>query len=344
MALEDEIALALTENEILLRRNHLRAVADELAERCAWLDQLLPSDQVTPLPPNDWAEFVEHDRIALAAAREALLAQRAEQVMAQEAALLLWQMQLDTMAEAVRIRERAHRQTTVIARAALNRTVEAPELSVGDRKPPRVDSEQWMVTLDLPRAPAAAPDPEISRRRTTTMTPEDSAAADRAVLSRATKRRTARMSPIASPAAAILPDATDPRDLTPLTTPHDLPTIAPAAMTAPTRHRGRSVTEPFVAALDLDGLYLQRQQLTFDAELCAVRVQLYSDTRVSDREDMPARPERMTYRSREGDTHVFRLREVELRADNGEHRLVLHVQHWTPDELQAFRRALETLP
>jgi hypothetical protein len=332
MAVADEIALAMAEHDILLRRNHLRAVADELAERSEWLDQWLPSGQLTPLPPNDWMESVEQERKELAAAREALLVRRKAQVQAQEAALLLWQMQLDTMTAAVRSRERAHRQPLATPRASLNRHVEAPELSLKTRKPPRTQGDEWQVPLDLPTAEGEAQNADISRGRTVTMTPEDAAATE--PLSRANKRRTARMNPVMLPSAADAPD----------TSPTDLPTMAPAPAAPPSRHRGRTMTEPFLAALDLDGLYLQRRQVAVDLTERAVRVWVGDEARHADATDMPAHPAFFTYRSREGDTRVFGLREVELRSDAGGHWLVLDVQHWPHEDLQAFHRALTTLP
>lgn len=331
MNFENDIALTLSENEILLRRNHLRAVADELAERVGWLEHWLPSGQATTLPPNDWPVALEEERLELMAARAALLTRRAAQVRAQEAALLLWQMQLDTVAELVRERERAHRQPPPTPRMALNRNVEAPELAVEQRRPPGSQADTWQVALDLPAANLESRT-QISRGRTVTMTAAELDAADRATLSRANKRRTARMSPV----AALAPDRE------PAATPHDLPTIAPVASAA--RHRGRSVTEPFLAALDLDGLYLKRQQVTLDVAQRLVRVHLEDAARHADHPDMPAQPERLTYRSREGETRFFGLKDAQLQSDANGHWLVLDVQHWKHEELHAFHDALAALP
>ena len=163
------------------------------------------------------------------------------------------------------------------------------------------------------------------------MTPEEVATVEQTGLSRASKRRTARMNPVVLPAAAATSD----------TAPADLPTIAP---TPPARHRGRAVTEPFLAALDLDGLYLRRRQVSVDLAQRAVRVQFGDEARHADAKDMPAHPAFFTYRSREGETRIFALKEAELRANGGDYWLVLNVQHWPHHELESFNRALATLP
>ena len=134
MALHNEIEIALTEHELQIRRQHLRTVADELAERIQWLDHGLPEAARSPLPPNDWLESLNVERSEIAAAVAALRDRRIAQMQAESAALLIWQLQLDAMADDVKSRERAHRQPTPSSRTALTRLVEAPQLSLDERK------------------------------------------------------------------------------------------------------------------------------------------------------------------------------------------------------------------
>ncbi len=348
MSLDNEIAIAQTEVELWLRHNHLRAVAEDLTERLQWLDRWLPEETRSLLPPAAWSESLTRERAEIAAARSALIERRLTAMRAEEAALLLWQMELDAVADAVKLRERAHKQPPPKPRAALDRHVEAPQLSLDDRKSPRTDTDEWRLTVELPQAKLAKETISVARGPTVTMTPGEHAAADGALLPRSMKRRTSRMSPLSKtqsmapqpPARPLEPE--DPRDLVPLATPHDLPTIAPAQGQPPARHRSRAVTEPFVAALDLDGLYLKRAQITVDRDAHAVMVRLDGDARHVERDDMPGEPQQMTFRSREGDVQVFAVGGAQASEDGPS--LLLDVQHWQLAELDAFERALDTLP
>ena len=335
MALEHELAIGLAENELAIRRNHLQAVAQELEERVAWLARWQPADPPLPAPPADWDQTLGHARQELAAERAALLERRQDQLRAEEAALLLWQMQLDTAAEAVKAHERAHKQPPPTPRASLNRNVEAPQLSLDDRERARAVTQEWRMTVEMPQAKLGKDTVSLARSETVTMTPAEHAAADGAVVPRAVKRRTGRMTPL-NPA--------EPRDLVPLATPHDLPSIAPSASQPRPQHRGRAVTEPFVAAMDLDGLYLQRSQLSVTDDGRALQVRLDAETRHAEREDMPTQPQRLMYRSREGDLRFFGLGAAQAKREGDTALLALDIQHWPATELEAFQRALETLP
>lgn len=346
MALEDEMAVGMAEDELLLRRNHLRMVADDLAERIQWLDTWLPEDSPSVLPPNDWPEHLSDERSRIVVARAALHERRVAQMRAEDAALLVWQMMLDAVADETKTRERAHKQQGPKSRVAGRRTQEAPHLSLGDRPPPEMHADNWRATVEMPQARIAPETVIMARGPTISMTPAEQAAADETTLPRAAKRRTGRLTPFARRAGPNDTESQDPpadqRDLVPLATPYDLPTVAPAPATP--RHRARAVTEPFVAALDLDGLYLKRDQVVLDAGATSIHVRLDNDARYVERENMPAEPQRMTYRSREGDTLVFPVRDVQTQVDGDGPRLLLDVQHWSPDDLAAFRRALESLP
>ncbi len=340
MAPEHGFALDMTEAELELRRAQLRTQADDLAERVAWLNRWSHTDAPLPPPPADWPEALNRSRAEIAAAHAALQERRLAQAQAEEAALLIWQMQLDTANEAVKSLERAHRQPPPVPRASLNRTVEAPELSVDKRRGPDAVTEEWRLTAEMPQAKLVPVHAAVPRPTTVAMTAEDHLAADAALLPRAVKRRTGRMTPLPVPHQ---PPA-DSRDLIAVETPYDLPTIAPAGSLAPARHRARAVTEPFVAAMDLDGLYLKRRQIVLDRGGQAVHVLLDAESRHAELDDMPTRPQQFTFRSREGDLQHFPVLGGDVVRTAGLPTIVLDVQHWQPAELQAFQRALDTLP
>jgi hypothetical protein len=349
MSLENEIAIAMSEGEIALRRNHLRMQAAELAERAQWLDQWNPGETPTPQPADDWPVNLNEERAAIARARSTLLERRIAAMRAEEAALLLWQMHLEDVANAVMEREREHKQPTPKPRAAMDRHISAPQLSLDDRKSPRTDTEEWRMTVELPQAKMAKQVVNLHRIPTESMTPQDHAEADAdGMLRRAAKRRTTRVSPLGKTQTIGSPDRTppdapgDPRDLVSAATPHDLPTIAPAQGQPAARHRARAVTEPFVAALDLDGLYLKREQIHVDRAAHRVRVLLDAQARHAERDDMPAMPQQLTFRSREGDLQFFGVQGA-VAGDDGP-SLILGVAHWQEAEMDAFERALTTLP
>lgn len=327
MRLEDEIPVELAETELLVRRRHLYAVAEALAERVRWLDNWLPEAQASSLPPNDWPEQVSAERNAITAARAELLTRRMNQLQAEDAALLLWQTQLDTITDLVQERERAHVQTAPQPRAALNRPVAAPELSPAPHLPAHAPAEDWRTTMALPQAKLS--------KDTVDLAPLP--ASNEPAATRASKRRTGRIAPRIEP-------ADDPRDLTSPPTPRDLPTLGPQPSAPPTRPRVRSVTEPFAAALDLDGLYLQRSEIKLDIEQGTLFVRISESARHAERVDVPSQPQQLRYRSREGDLGVFAVRGGKFVMDGGQPVLALDVRHWSAAELVEFVRALDALP